>query len=279
MSKDEAVVLSTANAVMVHVRRYYAGSSWAVFEGVANATGGRASRWADALAFGLWPSRGLEIHGVEIKVSRSDLLREIADPRKAEPVAAYCDYWWIALGSEKLATPDELPPAWGMLVPISGKKGLRIAKPARKLDAKPLDRGFVAAVLRRAATQYDPERIRQQLHEEIFASVHDKAEAAVAREHEREVEGLRKRIDELARSEEDLRNQLGTIASYHNPQILRRAISLISTLDGWNGAHKRLESFVRLLERDEETLGTVKRSLADVRDLLGELVTSREAQT
>ncbi len=275
--KDESVALGTAHEVMMHVRRYYAGSSWAVFEGVANATGGRASRWADALAFGLWPSRGLEIHGVEIKVSRSDLLRELANPHKAEAVASYCDYWWIAAGSDGLAKPDELPPAWGLLVPVSGKRGMRVAKAARQLDPKPLDRGFVAAILRKAAHDYDPERIRQQLHSEIFESVQDKAAAAAAREHQREVEGLRKRIDELAQSESELREQLNRMTTISvAPQMMRRAIGLISTLQGWHGTHGKLESLVRQLERDEQTLAVAKRSLGELRDFFEELAAPQE---
>ena len=45
----------------------------------------------DAVIMSLWPSRGLELHGVEIKVSRADWKREAADPAKAEAIAAYCD--------------------------------------------------------------------------------------------------------------------------------------------------------------------------------------------
>lgn len=271
--KVQAPVLATAGEVIQHVRRYYAGSSWAVFEGVADATGLKAKRWADAIAFGLWPSRGMDIHGVEVKVSRSDLARELANPHKAEAVAGYCDYWWIAVSSEDLVRPAELPSAWGLLVPCV-KKGMRVAKPAtRQLEPKALDRGFVAAILRRAAHVYDPQRIREQLRSEIFEQVRDEAIAAVQQDHEREIEGLRTRIEELNTSEDALRKEVYRLTKTPaTTETIRRAMDLITTLQGWNGAHGKLDSFVRLLERDEHTLGAVRRSLGDVRDLLRDLI-------
>jgi len=44
----------------------------------------------------LWPSGGLEIHGHEVKVSRSDWLRELKEPEKRpsssvrEPLVGWC---------------------------------------------------------------------------------------------------------------------------------------------------------------------------------------------
>jgi hypothetical protein len=48
----------------------------------------RESR-ADAIARHLWPSQGLELIGFELKVSRSDWLREIKDPYKCESKKAF----------------------------------------------------------------------------------------------------------------------------------------------------------------------------------------------
>ena len=48
--------------------------AWAFFPAVRNAAGFDANRTADGIAMSLWPSRGLEVYGFEIKVSRGDWL-------------------------------------------------------------------------------------------------------------------------------------------------------------------------------------------------------------
>ena len=121
---------------------------------VANGSGHmRVTRYADAMAMSLWPSRGLELHGFEIKVSKSDWKRELRDPEKSAPIQAYCDRWWIVApgGVVDLA---ELPTTWGLFEPRKrrGKVSLHVAKQAPKLtDTKKIDRRFLAAILRRVA--------------------------------------------------------------------------------------------------------------------------------
>jgi hypothetical protein len=96
----------------------------------------------------LFPSRGLDIHGLEIKTRRGDWLKELKTPEKAETIAAYCDYWWIVAGDESVAQKAEMPTNWGLLVSKDG--ALRQVKRAERLDPRALDRKFVAAILRRA---------------------------------------------------------------------------------------------------------------------------------
>lgn len=132
------------------LKKRYAAPAWALLEEVNQGTGGNCGRAADALAMSLWPSRGLTIHGFEIKASRSDWLKELSDPSKAEAVQRYCDYWWIVVGKSDIVKASELPETWGLLVP-SGT-GLKVnvdAPKAAKVDA--VDRRFLASLLRRAS--------------------------------------------------------------------------------------------------------------------------------
>lgn len=128
------------------LHRRYAAPAYALLEEVADGTGARARRRADALVIGCWPSRGLTIEGVEIKVARSDWLRELKKPRKSEAVQRYCDHWWIAAPSG-VVDPDELPRTWGLLeLQKGGKLRVRVAAPA--LDPQPLDRSLLASLAR-----------------------------------------------------------------------------------------------------------------------------------
>lgn len=115
---------------------------------VRNLTGYQYTvRYADAISMGLWPSRGLELHGFEIKVSRSDWLRELKDPAKAEAFGSL-DRWWI-VAPKDMVKLEELPKGWGLLE--WNGTALRQKRKAELREAPPrLERGFVAAMLVRA---------------------------------------------------------------------------------------------------------------------------------
>lgn len=126
----------------------WAAPEYAVMWEVGDATGSAHRRWADAVIMSLWPSRGLELHGVEIKVSRSDWRREAADPSKAEAVARYCDRWWVHTAPGVVPDLAELPTAWG-LREFDGRAWKTIRE-AEKTAAEAISRPFLAAMLRRA---------------------------------------------------------------------------------------------------------------------------------
>lgn len=127
--------------------RYPALSHALLFE-VANGTGGNGRVFADAVAFGLWPSHGHAVEGVEIKVSRSDFLSEMKRPDKSGPVFRYCDRWWLAC-PKGMVEPGELPATWGLLE-LCGET-LRTRVKAPKLEPETMPRTFVASLLRRHA--------------------------------------------------------------------------------------------------------------------------------
>ncbi|WP_291981973.1 hypothetical protein [Luteitalea sp.] len=142
---------------------------------VGNGTGARTYRHADAVAMSLWPSRGLDLYGFEIKVSRSDWRRELVQPEKADEIARYCDFWFIA-APEGVVPVDELPTPWG-LYEFDGK-ALRVAKPAVRLEApKEMTRAFLAAILRRAAEANVPQKWLDEARAEAVADAKRIAES------------------------------------------------------------------------------------------------------
>ncbi|GJE79658.1 hypothetical protein [Methylorubrum thiocyanatum] len=140
----------TAVDVCRALRRRFCAPEWALLFEVGDATGARHTRFTDAVAMSLWPSRGLELYGMEIKVSRSDWRSERANPEKAETIAAYCDRWSLVTGPGVVESIDEIPPAWGWIL-CEGERLTTQKEPART-DAKVCDRRFLAALLRRAST-------------------------------------------------------------------------------------------------------------------------------
>ena len=78
------------------------GNAFAFMEQVGNATGWECNRHADAIVVSLWKSRGLEIMGFETKVSRSDWLKELKQPEKADEISKYCHRWYLVVGDESI---------------------------------------------------------------------------------------------------------------------------------------------------------------------------------
>lgn len=111
---------------------------------------------ADFLVQDCWGNYGPErqrhpLIGFEIKVSRSDYLREIKDLSKSAPFREVCTEWIV--GPREIVKND-LPDGWGHMVPAGD--GLRIARPsAKNPDPLPIPRGLLAGFLRNVATQYE----------------------------------------------------------------------------------------------------------------------------
>lgn len=101
---------------------------------VRNKAGFDAQVTVDAVAMSLWPSRGLTIDVFEVKVSRSDWLREIGKPAKAEAACKMGDRFWV-VAPRGVVEDGELPPTWG-LMEVHGRK-LRVVKHAPLLHGDP----------------------------------------------------------------------------------------------------------------------------------------------
>lgn len=130
------------------LRRKYPADQYAMLYEVRDASGFSAKRSADVMLIGLWPSRGNMVEGMEVKISRSDWLRELKKPEKAEAFFEFCDRWWVIAATSDIVKLSELPPTWGLMVPRG--KGLGIIVEAPILKPTPVDRSLLAAMLKRA---------------------------------------------------------------------------------------------------------------------------------
>lgn len=135
--------------VIAALRASYQPPEWATFTEVRDGTGAHASRRADMIAMNLYPSKGLEMRCIEVKVSRADLATELRDPEKAETFAQFCDGFWLAT-PKGLADPGELPTPWG-LIEVDGNIA-RVKKRATPNPSPiPPSKLFMAGLLRAAS--------------------------------------------------------------------------------------------------------------------------------
>jgi len=167
------------------VRKRHNGPGWVVFSELANSTGGNVRGFADAFAVGIWPSRGYEAHVYEFKASREDLKRELDDPRKADNIGKYADYFWLTVTDEKLIETLVIPEHWGILTPRgSGDTAvLRVVKKAPKQEAAPWTRGFVAAMVRHVHDKHVTREEYNRVKEDAESELRKRIEREVSWEH------------------------------------------------------------------------------------------------
>lgn len=230
------------------------GNAYAFVPQVRNAAGFDASRTIDAYVMALWPSRGLTLTAFEIKSSRSDWVRELHKPEKAETFCQLADFFYLVVGDKSIVHPGELPETWGLMVPNG--KGLRaeIEAPAlRDLSGKPrplppaFGRSFLAALLRAATyvAATTPEEIRAA-EDRVRESERERVESETGRWHARAQEA-EKTIREFSQAASVQMG--GNWHGSHNPAEVGRALRAI--LDGdqqIDRLHKRVADLRRQAE-------------------------------
>lgn len=95
-----------------------------------------SARRADLIFQGCTAAGGDELIGHEVKVTRADVLVELADPTKSDPWQRYCDHWWLVVLDPSLVEGLDLPPSWGVMAPPSGRRtrAMTVVVPAPKLN-------------------------------------------------------------------------------------------------------------------------------------------------
>ncbi len=167
-------VITSESEMLLALRSHFHSPEYVLLPQVRNGAGFSANRTADAMAMSVWPSRGLYLYGIEIKVSRGDWVRELKNPKKADDIGKFCDFWMIAAGNDEIVRAGELPSGWGLLTPGKKPNTLKAAQAPTKIEAQPLHRSFLASILRVVAEETMPFK---QVDAEIERRVNEKVEA------------------------------------------------------------------------------------------------------
>ncbi len=116
---------------------------------VNNGAGFAYNRTLDAVVFDTWPSSGLSLHGLEIKVTKADLRRELQNTKKFADFAKHLDHFSI-VAPPAIASLDMLPARWGLYCP-DGNGKLRARRKPLMLHDEPtglMSRSLAAAFMR-----------------------------------------------------------------------------------------------------------------------------------
>lgn len=237
------------------LRSKFKSPEWALLFEVGDSTGARQKRWADAVAMNLWPSRGLELHGFEIKSRRGDWLKELKNPAKSAPIQNYCERWWI-VAPEGIVKHDELPPTWG-LYETRPTGTLIKAVDAPKLESVPMDRNFVAAMLRRSS-EIDENEVNVTVNQAVQA-LRLKDEIRFQNEVERRTAHTKAIENKIARIESISGIR---IDRWIDEEKLGRAIGLVmqsGVLDAHETVRATRNMAVAMLDRIEKSLNELER--------------------
>lgn len=145
----------TESEVFRLLRQRFPSPAFVLLPQVRNGTGFARTkeRWADAIAVSVYPSRGLSLTGLEIKVARSDWRKELAHPDKAAPIQKYCRYWYV-VAPEGIIPRDEVPDTWGLLE--CTPKRVLATKDAPRNQETPIDILLLCSILRKMAEVSTP---------------------------------------------------------------------------------------------------------------------------
>jgi hypothetical protein len=136
--------IRTASVLLDVLRRHYLPESrppGGVFAPEIESPCGK--RRADALWMPTTYAGSKALVGHEIKVTRADVLTELADPTKCDAWARYCGHWWLVIPHPALidGLDHRIPDHWGVMAPPSGRRTrtMTVLRPAPRLH--PVDAG------------------------------------------------------------------------------------------------------------------------------------------
>ena len=136
----------TAGDLRKCIEERFRGEAYAVFHEVRNSTGYvRGERYIDAVVVSLWPSKGLHRMAFEIKVARSDFLRELERPAKNGWARSMFHQFWYVAPSD-VVKEDELPEGVGWMKPRGNS--LQIVRHAKHQDEPEFDDMLLASLCR-----------------------------------------------------------------------------------------------------------------------------------
>lgn len=195
----------------------------------------------DMFCFSLWQSGGHKRIGIEIKVSKADLKKELENFSKSNVWFSYTNKWFLAIPDTLSLEGFDIPDSWGIITVGLTSKRARVAKEAEYRECL-LDEGLMASIVlkmqlssidinehrkiisdtREHITKYEREKYKQENGE---LSLKDKEE-----------------FERLKEIFDIFRDKTGLwINKYDDLEKIKRYANLIKTLlDGWQSVYERI---------------------------------------
>lgn len=200
--------------------RYSDERRYVTLEEVYESTGARGRR-LDLVVVDCWRSGGFRIEGIEIKVSKADLRRELQNSDKHNVFMQWLDYYSLAAPVTAIDL-DVIPKHWGVYAIMQDGSIKVRRKPLDLHDQQrpDIDRGFFACLMRQAMARTPSARQLSNVREVAYKQGYQAALASV--EH---VNVVTLREDNLK-----LRNALQALGcdDYLTPYVVERNKALLN---------------------------------------------------
>lgn len=240
---------------------------------------GAWERRLDFLVMWCWASDQFKLEGFEIKISKSDLRRELQDPDKHAVFFNQIDYYWLAAPAEILGDLSILPPKWGVMKVVRGEDGKLALEVARKpcclhdekINDKVINRQFMASVFRAVGRQAHTRALlykeQQNLKDEIRREVENELANGfrVVSDYE---------YDSLVKCR-DLCSKFGLHSwslSEYDIKSLREARSVVDNLRYFVNQLGIAETYIRHMKRSAKTLVEGNADSEDLSKLLEKVI-------
>lgn len=214
----------------------------------------------DYLAINAWKSKGHQIVGHEIKVSKADWRRELDNPQKSERFSRYCNRWWLAMPADLARQVEpEVPLSWGILA-VTEKtcRQMRAAPLNENVETVPLSWwvGWMASLSRQNSRNI--QRQAALLAATQVAEAYENADRRTAR-HVADVEARYSRLQErLDNFEQATGMNVEELSHPYRLQRLEAALKLADAAGNGNGL-ERITQAKDVIDALHEMLAKIER--------------------
>lgn len=227
MSKNKNNEKYTAKDIIAFLEeRYSDHRNYTYATEVGNSTGMSQTRRIDFCVINHFESSSFSIEGVEVKISKSDLMSEIRNPEKHNIFFDNINYYSLACPHYILDSDiiKLIPPKWGIYIIKDGcLRAKRKPIPLHDEKVVKIDKSFVSSFIRRISMPV-AEEIGKKMREEYERGYEEgKAKGKEIQESHSKYDSFRK--DEYV---ENYRKLLVTLDTYHYE--LTEAIDILSII-------------------------------------------------
>lgn len=264
----------TAAQIVSRLRKRFEPPEWVLMEEFHNATGANSTHRFDGLAFNVWPSRGMVRVGLEVKVSRSDFARELANHDKRAAIEKHCHEVYFAV-AKGVCEPREVPEPWGLLVE-HGDTLKCMVKPKFR-DVGPMDPALGLVAIRRLHEQLAQQHQRHYM----FAGdevTQEQIDAVVAKTYEAREQRYREQAAAMDTERESLRRELAAVERWKD---IWKRLRVRAGEQAWRmvidepPGPEEIESVIKALRARE--LAELEDNIRRAHARLSEIVTAFEA--